>query len=68
MPEYKNNDAEYIIGDIRFKKHWKRALKDVRYIIHLAGAVGTGQSFWQPRKYLSVNTVGTVTDVFPQKL
>jgi len=61
MPEYKNSDAEYIVGDIRFKKHWKRALKDVRYIIHLAGAVGTGQSFWQPRKYLSVNTVGTAT-------
>ena len=59
MPEYKNPDAEYIIGDVRFKKHWKTALKDVDYIIHLAGAVGTGQSFWQPRKYLSVNSVGT---------
>jgi dTDP-L-rhamnose 4-epimerase len=61
MPDYRNGDAEYIIGDIRFKKHWIKALKDVNYIIHLAGAVGTGQSFWQPRKYLSVNTIGTAT-------
>ena len=61
MPEYRNPDAEYIIGDIRFRKHWIKALKGVDYIIHLAGAVGTGQSFWQPRKYLSVNTIGTAT-------
>lgn len=59
MPEYKNPKADYIIGDVRFQKHWKKALKNVDYIIHLAGAVGTGQSFWQPRKYLSVNSIGT---------
>ena len=61
MPAYKNRNADYIIGDIRFKKHWIKALTRVDYIIHLAGAVGTGQSFWQPRKYLSINTIGTAT-------
>ncbi|MCL4314792.1 MAG: SDR family NAD(P)-dependent oxidoreductase [Candidatus Thermoplasmatota archaeon] len=60
-PEYRNPDAHYIIGDIRYSKHWLQALKGVDSIIHLAGAVGTGQSFWQPRKYLSVNTIGTAT-------
>ena len=59
VPEYKNKNAIYIKGDIRYKKHWKKALTDVDYIIHLAGAVGTGQSFWQPSKYLSINTIGT---------
>lgn len=61
MPDFKNKNAEYIIGDIRYEKHWLKALTDVDYIIHMAGAVGTGQSFWQPRKYLSVNTIGTAT-------
>lgn len=61
MPIYKNPRATYILGDIRFKKHWEKAVKDVDAIIHLAGAVGTGQSFWQPRKYLSTNTIGTAT-------
>lgn len=61
MPDYSNSKAEYIVGDIRFKKHWMKALKGVDYVIHLAGAVGTGQSFWQPRKYLSVNVLGTAT-------
>ena len=61
IPSFKNPDANYIFGDIRYKKHWLKALKGIDYIIHLAGAVGTGQSFWQPRKYLSINTVGTAT-------
>ena len=61
IPSFKNPDANYILGDVRYKKHWKKALENVDYVIHLAGAVGTGQSFWQPRKYLSVNTVGTAT-------
>lgn len=61
FPNYKNPKVKYIIGDIRFKKHWLNALEDVDTVIHLAGAVGTGQSFWQPRKYLSINTIGTAT-------
>lgn len=61
FPKFINKDANYIRGDIRFQKHWLKALPGVDYIIHLAGAVGTGQSFWQPRKYLSINTLGTAT-------
>ena len=61
IPVYKNKKASYIRGDIRYKKHWTKALIGCEYIIHLAGAVGVGQSFWQSRKYFSVNTIGTST-------
>ena len=33
-------------------------MKGVEYIIHLAGAVGVGQSFWQAKKYADVNASG----------
>lgn len=61
FPEYKNEKADYLHGDIRFRKHWMKALKGVEYIIHLAGAVGIGQSFWQGKKYMDVNVGGTAT-------
>lgn len=60
-PEYTNPEADYIIGDIRYKKHWLNALKGVEGIIHLAGAVGIGQSFWQTRKYIDANVGGTAS-------
>lgn len=59
MPSYKNPKAEYIKGDIRYKKHWLKALKGVTGVIHLAGAVGIGQSFWQVKKYTDINVGGT---------
>ena len=59
MPAYLNDKAKFIRGDIRFRKHWLKALKGVEYIIHLAGAVGVGQSFWQAKKYADVNASGT---------
>jgi dTDP-L-rhamnose 4-epimerase len=58
-PDYLNPDATYIIGDIRFRKHWLRALKNVGAVIHLAGSVGIGQSFWEAKKYADVNVGGT---------
>ena len=60
-PRHKNPNADYITGDIRYKKHWIKALDGVDAIIHLAGAVGVGQSFWQARKYTDVNVGGTAT-------
>lgn len=55
---FKNGRAIYQIGDIRYKKHWLKALDGVEYIIHLAGAVGIAQSFWQVKKYMDVNGSG----------
>jgi dTDP-L-rhamnose 4-epimerase len=48
-------------GDIRNPSHWRRALAGVDYVIHLAGAVGVAQSFWEARKYLAANAIGTAT-------
>ncbi|MDS0256809.1 NAD-dependent epimerase/dehydratase family protein [Thermoplasmatales archaeon AK] len=61
VPEHKNKKAEYIFGDIRNRKHWIKALNGIEYVIHLAGAVGIGQSFWQVRKYTDINARGTAT-------
>lgn len=60
-PRHKNPNAHYITGDIRYRKYWIKALEGVEAIIHLAGAVGVGQSFWQARKYTDVNIGGTAT-------
>lgn len=61
MPSYKNRQSKYIISDIRNRKTWLNALKNVDAIIHLAGTVGIGQSFWQARKYIDANVRGTAT-------
>jgi dTDP-L-rhamnose 4-epimerase len=61
MPKDRNEKAEYLISDIRHRKSWVKALNDVDYVIHLAAAVGVGQSFWQARKYISTNVLGTAT-------
>lgn len=59
MPVYKNRKAKYITGDIRHGNAWIKSLTGVDRIIHLAGAVGVSQSFWQSKKYLDVNASGT---------
>lgn len=61
IPSFRNSKARYIRGDIRNKKSWLKALFGVEKVIHLAGAVGVGQSFWQTRKYVDVNIKGTAT-------
>ncbi|MBX8632739.1 MAG: NAD-dependent epimerase/dehydratase family protein [Thermoplasmata archaeon] len=61
VPEHANPEATYIRGDVRYAKHWIKALKGTDSIIHLAGAVGVGQSFWQARKYMDINAGGTAT-------
>ena len=60
-PSYMNPKAVYLKGDVRNRQSWIRALKGVNSVIHLAGAVGVGQSFWQARKYMDVNAGGTAT-------
>lgn len=58
-PKYNNRDAEYITGDVRYRKSWLKALQGIDAIIHLAGSVGIGQSFWEAKKYMDVNVSGT---------
>ncbi len=59
LPDYWNPAAEFIHGDVRSSDDWDRASDGVDAIIHLAAAVGVGQSMYEIRKYMDVNTLGT---------
>lgn len=58
-PEYLNKEAELIKGDIRSLEDVKKALEGVEAVFHFAAAVGVGQSMYQIRHYVEVNTLGT---------
>lgn len=58
-PEYLNPDAEFINGDMRSENDITKALKDVDVVFHEASAVGVGQSMYQIKEYIDVNTCGT---------
>ncbi|HIE29682.1 TPA: SDR family NAD(P)-dependent oxidoreductase [Candidatus Poribacteria bacterium] len=59
IPEYLNEEAEFIQGDIRNRDELAKAIKDVEVIFHKAAAVGVGQSMYQIRRYTDVNALGT---------
>ena len=58
-PDYLNKDAEYIEGDVRDEKALKKSLSNVDTIFHLAAKVGVGQSMYEIKEYVDVNTLGT---------
>lgn len=58
LPSYLNKEAEFIEGDIRDRDALKKAQKDVEVVFHHAAAVGVGQSMYEVRKYMEVNTLG----------
>lgn len=53
------NSVEFILGDVRSKEDWKRALKGVDTVVHLAAETGTGQSMYELGRYSEVNLTGT---------
>lgn len=59
MPNHINQNANYIIGDVRDKKILRKAINDKDIIFHNAAAVGVGQSMYQIQKYVDVNTFAT---------
>lgn len=59
IPEYLNKKARFIKGDVRDKELLARLVKEVDAVIHLAAAVGVGQSMYQVNKYVDYNTNGT---------
>lgn len=58
-PDYANPNAEFIQGDVRDYDAFKKALDDVEIVFHQAAAVGMGQSQYEIKKYVDVNTGGT---------
>ena len=58
-PDYLSPDAELLIGDVRDRDAVERALRGVDAVIHLAAAVGVGQSMYEIKSYTDVNDVGT---------
>src|SRR5206468_8153659 len=60
-PVYLDRDAELIIGDITDPIALDRALRGVDMVLHLASAVGVGQSMYDMVSYVQNNEVGTAT-------
>jgi dTDP-L-rhamnose 4-epimerase len=59
IPNYLNGDAELMVGDVRDRDAIERALKGVDAVVHLAAAVGVGQSMYEISSYTGVNDLGT---------
>ncbi len=58
-PDYLSADAELIVGDIRDPEAVRRAINGVDAVVHLASAVGVGQSMYEIVNYTQINDVGT---------
>src|SRR3954452_192431 len=60
-PVYLDACVELQVGDVRDPAAVRRALEGADSVIHLAAAVGVGQSMYQMRSYMDINSVGTAT-------
>ena len=58
-PDYLNDDAEYVWGDVRDRKLMTDLLKEADVLNHQASAVGVGQSMYEIEHYVDVNTLAT---------
>lgn len=52
-------EAHLIIGDVRSREDWMKALPGADAIVHLAAETGTGQSMYEVAHYSDVNIGGT---------
>ncbi len=57
-PDYLDPNVELIVGDVRDEESLGRAMDDADAVVHLAAAVGVGQSMYEIRRYVEVNSVG----------
>lgn len=51
--------VNFISGTVLRYDDWKKALKDIDVVVHLAAETGTGQSMYEIEKYTDVNIKGT---------
>lgn len=59
IPDYLSEEVEFMAADIRDQRAVIRSLRGVDGVVHLAAAVGVGQSMYQMKKYVEVNALGT---------
>lgn len=59
LPAYFNQKAEFIKGDVTKAADWLKALSGIDAVFHLAAAVGVGQSMYEIKHYVKVNSLGT---------
>jgi dTDP-L-rhamnose 4-epimerase len=59
FPAYLSRDVEAVHGDVRSSSDVSRALVEVDAVIHLAAAVGVGQSMYEIESYTDINNRGT---------
>ncbi len=57
-PAYLDEAVELHVGDVRDHDAVARALERTDAVVHLAAAVGVGQSMYQIERYTSVNAIG----------
>jgi dTDP-L-rhamnose 4-epimerase len=58
-PAYLDAEVELVERDIRDRSAVGRALDGVDAVVHLAAAVGVGQSMYEIERYTSINALGT---------
>jgi dTDP-L-rhamnose 4-epimerase len=58
-PAYLDPNAEFIRGDVRDEAAIAKALDSIEVVYHQAAAVGVGQSMYEIKRYMDVNTLGT---------
>ncbi len=58
-PAYLDREVELQVGDVRDPDAVRRALRGVDAVVHLAAAVGVGQSMYEIDRYTAVNELGT---------
>lgn len=58
-PDYLDSAVELVAGDMRDLDAVARSLRGIDTIVHLAAAVGVGQSMYEISHYMGANTQGT---------
>ena len=58
-PDYLSAETEFIRGDTRDTDLVRRALDGIDVVVHLAAAVGVGQSMYEIARYVGANIQGT---------
>ncbi len=58
VPSYLNAEAEFFQGDVRDRDALLKALKGIDAVFYKAAAVGVGQSMYEIKRYVEINSLG----------